>query len=485
MAIAALCGPASSTPPYASGFMVGSDSSLFVYWFHAEIHLYEQGIDGQLPELNISPGVTSGQYSVAQKTQFPYLSFIIDNSIKIYDGYYLQNGPGNRFSLFGYSIYTNGADSLPVQPGLLSRVNRLDELSEDSPWAVNIVDLSNLAGENLWSGFNWFDSTPNAPQIMSIIPEGAEQSNKIGEKVGDIYYWNNLSYAPLFRNRFMTLFETTDSVETGWRRLLENADQPDSFLITCYGPTFVSGQISSFAGCDTLIHNLPDRVVDSVSIRSCYGTILDETELMIHFDAAMIPPILAGVDNNGNRYSPYQFEMIIENRGADSICIALGYDKKWICHNDGRVVIPGKTYMTSAFELSAPEVDSSKFLFLIQDHSQEYYPYLLTVPYPPPEATDVVSLESEENVPMDNFLIYPNPSNANVTVYLKRRANAAHIEIYNIVGQRVWEKSCPLQDRLIWDGRDGQGRQQPSGIYLFRLIGQGKEIATQKVVLLR
>jgi hypothetical protein len=70
--------------------------------------------------------------------------------------------------------------------------------------------------------------------------------------------------------------------------------------------------------------------------------------------------------------------------------------------------------------------------------------------------------------------VYPNPfaSSAEILFRLTHDAEAA-VEIFSITGRRIWE-SGPLQavrgeNRVHWDGRDGNGRSLANGTYLFKV----------------
>ncbi len=85
--------------------------------------------------------------------------------------------------------------------------------------------------------------------------------------------------------------------------------------------------------------------------------------------------------------------------------------------------------------------------------------------------------------------VHPNPFNprTNISFSLVREGNV-EIGVYNLVGQLV----CTLVDRgfagghhsIDWDGRDGTGREVPSGGYIVRLETE-TNVETRKVSLLR
>lgn len=84
---------------------------------------------------------------------------------------------------------------------------------------------------------------------------------------------------------------------------------------------------------------------------------------------------------------------------------------------------------------------------------------------------------------------FPNPFNPSTTIaYSLAAPERVKIAIYNIRGQNVRTLVDGLQTsgnhQLVWDGKDGQGRDLGSGVYLCRLES-GSFFRTQKMMLLK
>lgn len=85
---------------------------------------------------------------------------------------------------------------------------------------------------------------------------------------------------------------------------------------------------------------------------------------------------------------------------------------------------------------------------------------------------------------------YPNPFNPSTTISVDVKELSINLEIsvYNIRGEKIRSlhrglpKSAKLQ--VIWDGRDEQGRQLPSGMYLYRMQ-TGDFIQTRKMLMMK
>ncbi|MFC1526849.1 FlgD immunoglobulin-like domain containing protein [Candidatus Latescibacterota bacterium] len=84
---------------------------------------------------------------------------------------------------------------------------------------------------------------------------------------------------------------------------------------------------------------------------------------------------------------------------------------------------------------------------------------------------------------------YPNPFNAEIAVpFALPTSGPVELVVYDILGRRVRKLAdgpqSPGLHAVTWDGRDEEGRQLATGIYLCRLI-QGTTIQSRKVLLLR
>lgn len=103
-----------------------------------------------------------------------------------------------------------------------------------------------------------------------------------------------------------------------------------------------------------------------------------------------------------------------------------------------------------------------------------------------------IEQESAKNMISDSFILYPNyPNPFNPGTKISFQVNkASHVElsIYNTLGEKI----RTLEDKdaaagsysSVWDGRDLSGKQVSSGIYFFRLTGEGYS-KTNKMLLVR
>jgi hypothetical protein len=84
---------------------------------------------------------------------------------------------------------------------------------------------------------------------------------------------------------------------------------------------------------------------------------------------------------------------------------------------------------------------------------------------------------------------YPNPFNPATTIRFDLpRSEEIGLAVYNLTGQKVATLVHGLREAgaytLRWDGRDDDGRELASGVYLYRLEA-GERVETRKLLLLR
>lgn len=96
-------------------------------------------------------------------------------------------------------------------------------------------------------------------------------------------------------------------------------------------------------------------------------------------------------------------------------------------------------------------------------------------------ATIGTSDSAEENVPTQFRLIgnYPNPFNPSTTIeFSLSLSGKASLTVYNMTGQKVrelvTEQLSAGKHAMVWNGRDDRGKPVSSGVYIARLMMEGK-----------
>jgi len=476
---------ASGAPPIAGEFMTGDESVRYIVWFHSEVHAYEQGRDGQGDELNLAPGDEPGRYSVVQKSEFPFLSYITLFRAKINPADIFPDLPGDQFSPFGYSVYLNGDDSLPLQPAVRRGDNCLcGGLPCGEQWVDNYADWANLGGNDLWFGLDWADSTPAAPQIKCIFLPQVEAYNYLGIGIAEYYSWQNISYCPVFRYQFLRPFPGDTVVPSGWRRSLEYDRQPDSFLIRCYDIACDSLIARFNVGTDTLIARLPDNAIDSVEICAYYENCHEDSCLVLVYDRQLTSPIRAEVDFEKESPSG-SFDLIVNNTGISTLNLTLSHNGSVLENLPEKINLEGNQTAVIPVQTPLSESDSLDLMIIIRDQDGCYYPYLVKTTYPPPSPLDVEDEGINVSPVRAGFDLYPNPVHDIMTIRPEKHMAVDQIEIFNVIGQKVFEKRMSQGHEIIWEGCDLSGQRLPAGIYFVRIRDNKTVVGTRQVILVR
>ena len=91
--------------------------------------------------------------------------------------------------------------------------------------------------------------------------------------------------------------------------------------------------------------------------------------------------------------------------------------------------------------------------------------------------------EPEIIIPSQDYHLsnHPNPFNPSTTISFDFTAENAKIKIFNSKGQKIDELSISNgQSSIAWEANNF-----PSGVYLYKLVIDGKEVATNKMLLLK
>jgi hypothetical protein len=111
----------------------------------------------------------------------------------------------------------------------------------------------------------------------------------------------------------------------------------------------------------------------------------------------------------------------------------------------------------------------------------------------PSDIVEFLSVHSDElPLPLTTILDgnYPNPFNPTTTISFSvaQTLSFVELEIYNIKGQKVKtlinEKIQVGNHQVVWNGKDGNGKQVASGIYFYKMKS-GNYNKTKKMLLLK
>jgi len=156
----------------------------------------------------------------------------------------------------------------------------------------------------------------------------------------------------------------------------------------------------------------------------------------------------------------------------------LGYGTPEITTNeDGHfnANLPGMNYELNIHLAALVSMDST---VSIEPDSMNYYEFIFE--------NYVVGVEEPEVViPSHDYHLsnHPNPFNPSTAISFSvaQTSSFVTVEIYNSKGQKVDELQIPnVQSSITWEADNF-----PSGVYLYKLIVDGKELAVNKMLLLK
>jgi len=85
---------------------------------------------------------------------------------------------------------------------------------------------------------------------------------------------------------------------------------------------------------------------------------------------------------------------------------------------------------------------------------------------------------------------FPNPFNPSTTIpFVVHSSGVVRVVVYDMLGQQVRELVHGQREAgrhtVVWDGRDGQGREVGNGVYFYRVERPDAAPVTRKMLLLR
>ncbi|MCD6177182.1 MAG: T9SS type A sorting domain-containing protein, partial [Candidatus Cloacimonetes bacterium] len=149
--------------------------------------------------------------------------------------------------------------------------------------------------------------------------------------------------------------------------------------------------------------------------------------------------------------------------------------------------LPGMNYDFNVHLLYLATIDT---IVTIEPDTQNYYEFVFE--------NYVSSDDIEIELPSSYYDLtnYPNPFNpiTEISFSVPQTSSFVKIEIFNSRGQKVKTLGCSnslaatskeLTHSIVWDGTNENNKQVPSGVYLYKLVSNGKELATNKMLLLK
>lgn len=473
-------------PPVSGGFMTGSDSGLYVYWFHPTTQVWEMGLESDSGTYDIFPASVPGFYSVAQRASLPRWSLVTGFAEKLYLGDHYPGLPGTPFSPFGFSVYTEGPDSSPAMAPLATgRDSLLPVDAAGDGWVRHAITVPNLSGEPLWFSHDWDPQTPSAPEIKAMRPAGAADYNRLGVGTGETRAWSSLAYAMVFRYRLLTAIPPDSEALDGLAKA--DVDEPPAgFTVTRYGNAGDDGFEEWCRPTDTLLWRLPEGAGDSIAIRPGCGDAVEDDRLVLTYDPDRTMPITVDVDCRDCDSVSNRCECFLQvvSRASDTLRLSLGLDRARMETSGDRIAVPPRGGVTIPLTITAPGERAGRDVIVCRETSQNLYPYLIFVDYAwlGPSAVDG---PADAPRPGMFFAVSPNPIGPGDKAWFRTTVSAGQVDIFNILGQRVNRIPLAPGKNAFWDGRNEEGRPMPAGVYFVRLAGGRETSNAVKIVLVR
>jgi len=118
--------------------------------------------------------------------------------------------------------------------------------------------------------------------------------------------------------------------------------------------------------------------------------------------------------------------------------------------------------------------------YYVEPDSITYYEFILDIPN---------AIDNQINLHNDcNLSNYPNPFNPSTEISFEttKLHEETQIEIYNSRGQRIRQISIfNNQPSITWNGKNSIGKACPSGVYFYKLVSNGEDLAVNKMLLLK
>ncbi len=172
-----------------------------------------------------------------------------------------------------------------------------------------------------------------------------------------------------------------------------------------------------------------------------------------------------------------QMEVCIgDDANADAMTVQL-YDNS---------AITNSSYQLATFEYT-PQENGVKFLGFHAYTQDNFAQFVLLMDDLSIVQTSVANADADIEAPQVSLSNYPNPFNPQTTIsYNIPQGIKGSISIYNVKGQLVktFNNLDSNSNKVVWNGRNNDDKQIPSGIYLYKLTA-GDNSTVSKMTLLK
>jgi len=121
-------------------------------------------------------------------------------------------------------------------------------------------------------------------------------------------------------------------------------------------------------------------------------------------------------------------------------------------------------------------------IWLYIDYSTDYGETFTTYFHDLDSTITSINTDYETDIVLRN---YPNPFTDKTVISFKLPENPciAELKIYNLAGKTIKEYSINNKNQITWNGTDENNRKVKSGIYFYIFEINGKNIASNKMII--
>ena len=259
----------------------------------------------------------------------------------------------------------------------------------------------------------------------------------------------------------LTVFETviSDSFVIVWQDYL---DHPNAYMHRTIGDTDADGFIEWVSGSHDFSHGgFFFKVFEAIG---------DNQYEVIYYDSLPGNPWrLGGVssgDVDGDGINEFVFSSN-DNVGLYKYYQDTGWQRVWLVEDLQGTIIP---YMVDT------NGDGMCEVIIATSHIPNYT-----------RIYKLVTTEISEHKKNKESLIsiYPNPANNIFNIIVENdKYYGGKLFIYNVLGQKIYEKEILHQENIVWDAKDLTGKGVSSGIYFIK-VSKGNLDLTRKVTILK
>ena len=325
--------------------------------------------------------------------------------------------------------------------------------------------LANPIAEGPYITEIYFDETGWSIELYSMIMEGNLDNCKISSNAGEAYF---LLGIPFPQETYIVV--TQDDLQTPLV-IDEQGDHVTSYydemeVSWCTFGTLQAMVLAPTEGQSMVPVSFSSNGAMTTDISFCK----DNT------------PTLGGVNNNGGTigiFYGYVYDSLMNPVPNVQIeHFPYNYNSPDVVTNENGYFEKEMYAMNFYCDIHLAALASMDSIVSIEPDSVNYYEFVF-------ENYVVGVDEPEVIIPDQNYHLsnHPNPFNPSTAISFSvtQTSSFVTVEIYNSKGQKVDELSIPNgQSSIIWEANNF-----PSGVYLYKLIIGGKEVASNKMLLLK